>query len=42
VTDPLSRRARFAAALSLIHLGRHSEAIGELGVLNERRAMQRC
>jgi len=34
VTDPLSRRARFAAALSLIHLGRHSEAIGELGVLN--------
>jgi tetratricopeptide (TPR) repeat protein len=34
VTDALSRRARFDAALSLIHLGRYSEAIGELRALN--------
>ncbi len=32
--DPLSRRARFDAAVSLIHLGRHGDAIGELTALN--------
>jgi tetratricopeptide (TPR) repeat protein len=36
-TDPLSRRARFDAALSLIHLARHGEAISELGTLNREK-----
>jgi tetratricopeptide (TPR) repeat protein/TolB-like protein len=37
VLDPLSRRARFDAALSLIHLGRHSDAISELDALNREK-----
>jgi tetratricopeptide (TPR) repeat protein len=35
--DPLSRRARFDAALSLIHLARHGEAISELSALNREK-----
>lgn len=36
-SDRLSRRARFDAALSLIHLGRHSEATTELDALNREK-----
>src|SRR5439155_6523039 len=34
---PLSREARFHAALSLIELGRHTEAIDELTALNREK-----
>jgi len=37
IANPLSRRARFDAALSLIYLGRHSDAIGELNALNREK-----
>jgi tetratricopeptide (TPR) repeat protein/TolB-like protein len=35
--SPLAREARFDAALSLVQLGRHAEAIGELVALNREK-----